>query len=161
MVEVVTTNPGHRTWRTRSGLSSTSAPATSSRWSSSTSSTTSPASSTPPGSASPGRNPRVTGGDQDRLSQGVHEAGGLPELSRLPRGGAVDSGEEGGHRPDRTLLLSDVLTQVNLKLTAEDRDQGINGIVRYHIVAGNQEGHFGMDEKTGQISLNYLCFLHM
>ena len=26
-------------------------------------------------------------------------------------------------------------------------------MVRYHIVAGNQEGHFTMDEKTGQISI--------
>ena len=60
--------------------------------------------------------------------------------------------------------FSDVSTQVIIpeneppgsliiKLTAEDRDPGINGMVRYHIVAGNQEGHFRMDEKTGQISI--------
>ena len=59
--------------------------------------------------------------------------------------------------------FSDVSTQVIIpeneppgsliiKLTAEDRDPGINGMVRYHIVAGNQEEHFRMDEKTEQIS---------
>ena len=59
--------------------------------------------------------------------------------------------------------FSDVSTQVIIpeneppgsliiKLTAEDRDPGINGMVRYHIVAGNQEGHFRMDKKTEQIS---------
>ena len=37
-------------------------------------------------------------------------------------------------------------------MTAEDRDPGINGMVRYHNVAGNQEGHFRMDKKTEQIS---------
>ena len=61
--------------------------------------------------------------------------------------------------------FSDVSTQVIIpeneppgsliiKLTAEDTDQGINGIVRYHIVDGNQEEHFRMDEKSGQISIN-------
>ena len=59
--------------------------------------------------------------------------------------------------------FSDVSTQVIIpenkppgsliiKLTAEDRDPGINGMVRYHNVAGNQEGHFRMDKKTEQIS---------
>ena len=71
---------------------------------------------------------------------------------------------EGGGKNSFAPQFSDVSTQVIIpeneppgsliiKLTAEDRDQGINGIVRYHIVAGNQEGHFGMDEKTGQISI--------
>ena len=61
--------------------------------------------------------------------------------------------------------FSDVSTQVIIpeneppgslviKLTAEDRDQGINGMVRYRIVDGNQDKHFRIDERSGQISIN-------
>ena len=38
-----------------------------------------------------------------------------------------------------------------IKLKAEDRDDGINGIIRYGIAGGNEGGFFGVDEISGQI----------
>ena len=41
-----------------------------------------------------------------------------------------------------------------IQLSATDSDSGINGIVRYYIVQGNQEEKFKIDDKSGKISIN-------
>ena len=68
---------------------------------------------------------------------------------------------ENRHTPE----FSDVSTQVIIpenepvdtfiiKLSASDRDAGINGILRYSIVNGNQEERFKIDERSGKIFIN-------
>lgn len=47
------------------------------------------------------------------------------------------------------LLLSVFLRQ---KLTAEDADEGLNGMVTYEILAGAQ-GHFVINNRTGRITV--------
>ncbi|MCI4393906.1 hypothetical protein PGIGA_G00162950 [Pangasianodon gigas] len=41
-----------------------------------------------------------------------------------------------------------------VKVEATDRDEGPNGQIRYFIDFGNEEGYFGINENTGEISLN-------
>ena len=61
--------------------------------------------------------------------------------------------------------FSDVSTQVIIpenepvdtfiiKLSASDRDTGINGMLRYSIVAGNEEERFKINDRSGQIFIN-------
>ena len=41
-----------------------------------------------------------------------------------------------------------------IKLSASDRDAGINGILRYSIVDGNEEERFKIDDRSGRIFIN-------
>ena len=85
---------------------------------------------------------------------------GDPALSSTATVTLMASGDN-QHPPQ----FSDVSTQVIIpenepvdsfiiKLSATDRDSGINGILRYDIVGGNQEDRFRVDERSGQIYIN-------
>ncbi|KAK8375851.1 hypothetical protein O3P69_008534 [Scylla paramamosain] len=57
-------------------------------------------------------------------------------------------------KPYRAEVLEGALlnTQV-IRISATDADEGLNGVVQYTIVDGNEEGRFKVDEKTGQVTL--------
>lgn len=42
----------------------------------------------------------------------------------------------------------------HVQVEATDLDEGPNGQIRYFINFGNEEGYFGINENTGEISLN-------
>lgn len=40
-----------------------------------------------------------------------------------------------------------------LQVAADDPDDGINGEISFILAGGNEDGYFGLDTSTGQISL--------
>ena len=82
---------------------------------------------------------------------------GVPPLSAQIDVRIMPSGEN-RHAPIFSVTNTQIIIPENeplgssiIKLKASDQDAGINGIIRYGIVGGNDNGFFGVDELSGQI----------
>ncbi|KFD66569.1 hypothetical protein M514_01566 [Trichuris suis] len=72
----------------------------------------------------------------------------------------VEVTDQNDHAPQFTLdmytaimLESKELGSEVLRISARDEDAGVNGLVRFHMDAGDLDGRFELDEATGQLTL--------
>ena len=85
---------------------------------------------------------------------------GEPPLSASARVRLMPSGDN-LHSPEFSDTSTQVIIPENeplgtfiIQLTATDEDPGINGMIRYGIIRGNEQEMFEIDEKTGRIFIS-------